>query len=146
MSVVMSFTKIALKNLFSKPVTTSYPFTEKTYPERTRGHVELDPEPCILCGMCSRVCPPGAIKVDRPNGEWSINGFDCIQCGYCTEKCPKKCLSIVPGYTEPGNEKSSISYKVEVPPPPAKPAAKPAAKPVEKAEATKDVAEKKDAE
>ncbi|MCR5797972.1 MAG: 4Fe-4S dicluster domain-containing protein [Eubacterium sp.] len=126
MSKIMSFTKIALKNLVSKPATTSYPFEPKEYPERTRGHVVLDDDPCILCGMCMRSCPPGAIKVDRAGGTWSINGYDCIQCGYCVEKCPKKCLSIVPGYTEPSSEKTIQTVKVEVPPPP-KPAAKPAA-------------------
>ena len=49
-----------------------------------------------------------------------------VMIGYCVEKCPKKCLSIVPGYTEPSSEKTIQTVKVEVPPPP-KPAAKPAA-------------------
>ena len=72
--------------------------------------------------MCMRSCPPGAIKVDRAGKTWSINRFDCIQCGYCAEKCPKKCLSITPGYQEPGPEK--FAYTVEVPYEPPKPAAK----------------------
>lgn len=121
---LMSFTKIALKNLFSKPATTAYPFEPKVYPERTRGHVEINENNCILCGMCMRSCPPGAITVDKANLKWSINRFDCIQCGYCVEKCPKKCLSIVPGYQEPGVEK--VACSVDVPEPP-KPAPKPAA-------------------
>lgn len=109
MSQFMGFTKTALRNLFSKPVTTSYPAVPREYPERTRGHVEINIEDCILCGLCMRSCPPGAIQVNRGTGAWTINRFDCIQCGYCVEKCPKKCLSIVPGYTMPEEKKSVTS-------------------------------------
>lgn len=133
MSQFLPFTKQVLKNLFSKPATTSYPFTPKEYPERTRGHVEINKDECILCGMCMRSCPPRAIQVDRGNLRWSINRFDCIQCGYCVEKCPKKCLSIVPGYTTPEAAKSVTVIDVPEPPKPApKPVApKPVAAPVQ---------------
>lgn len=126
MSKYMSFAKIALKNLFSKPVTTSYPVEPKTYPERTRGHVEISIDDCILCGLCMRSCPPGAIQVKRQESEWTINRFDCIQCGYCVEKCPKKCLSIVPGYTIPEPEKSVTVVTKPVVEEPAKAEGKPA--------------------
>ena len=122
---IMPFTKQVMKNLFSKPATTQYPFVPKEYPERTRGHVDINKDQCILCGMCMRSCPPGAITVDRPGKTWTINRFDCIQCGYCVEKCPKKCLSITPGYQEPGSVKQA--YSVDVPYEPPKPAPKPAA-------------------
>lgn len=115
MSKVMSFTGTVLKNLFSKPATTKYPAVPKEYPERTRGHVEIDIENCILCGMCMRSCPPRAIQVDRAGSKWSIERFDCIQCGYCVEKCPKKCLKIVPGYTEPQQKKSRFVVDKPVP-------------------------------
>jgi len=102
----MIFTRTMLKNLFSKPATTTYPFEPREYPERSRGHIEIDMDKCIFCGMCMRSCPPGAIKVDRKEQTWQIERFDCIQCGYCTEKCPKNCLFIVPGYPEPEPEKT----------------------------------------
>ncbi len=105
MAQFLSFTKTVMKNLFSKPATTAYPFVPREYPERTRGHVEVNIDECIMCGMCMRSCPPGAIEVKRAENTWSINRFDCIQCGYCVEKCPKKCLSIIPGYQEPGSAK-----------------------------------------
>lgn len=101
----LGFTKTVLKNLFTKPATTSYPAKPRVYPERTRGHVEINIDDCILCGMCMRSCPPGAIDVKRNGNTWTINRFDCIQCGYCVEKCPKKCLQIVPGYQEPDSKK-----------------------------------------
>lgn len=101
MGKIMNFTGTVLKNLFSKPVTINYPAEPMEYPERSRGHIEIDIDDCVLCGLCSRSCPSGALTVDRAAGKWSIDRFDCVQCGYCVEKCPKSCLSIVPGYQEP---------------------------------------------
>lgn len=110
----MRFAPTAIKNLFSKPVTTSYPEKPYDYPERTRGHVEIDFENCTLCSLCSRVCPPRAIEVDKRSGNWTINYFDCIQCGYCVEKCVKKCLKIVPGYTAPDTEMKVTTHHKDV--------------------------------
>lgn len=114
MGKFMNFTGTMLKNLFSKPVTIDYPAKPMEYPERSRGHIEINFDDCILCGLCRMNCPSGAIRVDKKTGTWAINRFDCIQCGYCTEKCPKKCLSIVPGYQEPMAEKSEEVHEREV--------------------------------
>ena len=80
---VMKFKNVVLKNLFSKPVTKNYPAEPAVYPERSRGHVEIDIDTCILCGICGMNCPARTIKVDRKASTWSIDRFDCIQCGYC---------------------------------------------------------------
>lgn len=127
---VFSFSKTVLKNLFSKPVTTAYPLKPREYPDRTRGHVQIDIDQCILCGLCSRKCPADAIKVDRAGGTWSIYRFGCIQCASCVESCPKKCLSMGQAYTDPGPEKHwEIHRKPVAPAAPAKAAepVKPAA-------------------
>lgn len=122
-----SFVKTELKNLFSKPATRLYPQQPRQYAERTRGHIENDMDVCILCGLCSKKCPTGAIAVDRTGKTWSINRFSCIQCGYCVESCPKKCLSMKQTYTQPDAEKKTDTFvKPEQPAPAAQPA-KPAA-------------------
>lgn len=115
MAKFMAFTGTVMKNLFSKPVTTSYPAEPAVYPERTRGHVENDIDKCVLCSLCAKSCPPGAIEVDRANNKWSINRYDCIQCGYCVEVCPKKSLSIIPGYQAPGPKKEMAVLDKPVP-------------------------------
>ena len=46
---IFPFAQTALQNLFRKPVTTAYPFAPAQYPERMRGHVEIDIENCISC-------------------------------------------------------------------------------------------------
>lgn len=111
---LMDFTGFALKNLFSKPATSNYPFEPATYPERSRGHIEIEIDDCIMCGMCMRKCPSSAIKVDRAKKEWSIERMGCVQCENCVAACPKKCLSIKPGYTAPSAEKTVDVYSQPV--------------------------------
>ncbi|MGN0457666.1 MAG: 4Fe-4S dicluster domain-containing protein [Eubacterium sp.] len=106
----MDFTSMALKNLFSKPATKNYPEEPAVYPERSRGHIEIDIDDCIMCGMCMRKCPSGAITVDRATKTWSIERMGCVQCENCVTGCPKNCLHIKPGYTEPSTEKTVDSY------------------------------------
>ncbi|MCR5202916.1 MAG: 4Fe-4S binding protein [Lachnospiraceae bacterium] len=133
---IMEFAKTALKNMFKEPATLNYPAEPREYPERTRGHIVIDINECIFCGMCMRNCPPRAITVDRAKGTWTLNRFDCIQCNYCSTVCPKKCLKIVPGYTEPAEEKAEFVVNRPggpLPTPKPKAAPKAAAKPAAKA-------------
>ena len=55
------FAHTALQNLFRKPVTTRYPFAPAQYPERMRGHEEIDLDACIRSGLFGRSCPRGAM-------------------------------------------------------------------------------------
>lgn len=119
---LMDFTGFALKNLFSKPATSNYPFEPAKYPERSRGHIEIDIDNCIMCGMCQRKCPSNAITVDKATRTWSIERMGCVQCENCVAGCPKKCLSINPGYTEPSAEKTVDSFSQPIPEKPATPA------------------------
>lgn len=120
---VFVYAKTALKNLFTKPATVAYPEKPAEFPERMRGHIEINAADCIGCGLCMRSCPPGAIRVDRAANTWSISRFDCVQCGSCVNMCPKKCLSIVSGYTEPGAEKRTDMVEIPEKKIPVKPAA-----------------------
>ncbi len=110
MAKLANFTPTILKNLFSKPATTTYPFEPFKYPEGTRGHIENDIDNCIFCGMCTRNCPTRCLTIDKEAHTWTINRFDCLACEYCTVVCPKKCLHTVEGYQEPMPEKSSVTY------------------------------------
>lgn len=83
---------------------------EKTYPERTRGQIEIDINTCIFCGICSKKCPTGAITVERSEKKWEIERFACIQCGACTESCPKKCLFMAQHYPSPDSEKKFDTF------------------------------------
>ena len=90
--------KMTFGSLFKKPETVLYPIQVKEQPPGLKGHIALEVEDCILCGMCDRSCPTSCITVDKKASTWSINRYSCIQCGYCVTVCPKKCLVMEPGY------------------------------------------------
>jgi len=89
---MLSFSKILLKSLFRKPATVAYPKAPLIPVQALRGHMLVDIEECIFCGMCQRKCPTGAIIVSKTDRSWTIARFQCIQCNCCAEVCPKKCL------------------------------------------------------
>ena len=103
-----SFTlsNVALKNLFSKPATKMYPVLVPEYFDTTRGHISIDIEKCILCSICAKACPTDAIKVEKADSKWSIDGFLCVRCCNCVAKCPKGCLANEKAYLGPTTEKS----------------------------------------
>lgn len=56
-----------------------------------KGALKYADHYCILCGICQKNCPTGAITID----EYIKVDFDkCIGCGTCAEKCPKKVVRI----------------------------------------------------
>ena len=50
--------------------------------------IKSDPEKCISCGKCRRVCPMD-VDVTDPSRKRK-NGTDCILCMECVKTCPKK--------------------------------------------------------
>lgn len=86
-------------SLFKKPETLLYPFETKPAPAGLKGHIALDADRCILCGICAKTCPADAIVVEKKERTWSIDPFRCVQCGSCVRACPKTCLVMDPSYT-----------------------------------------------
>jgi len=63
--------------------------------------VQIDERLCILCGLCMRNCPRGAITVKRKvdlkklrKGSISVKE-GCIDCRLCTDVCPTNAVRIV---------------------------------------------------
>jgi ferredoxin len=53
----------------------------------------LDDEKCVVCGLCSAVCKPGAFTMD---GEANLV-FDknkCVYCEACVIACPRRAITL----------------------------------------------------
>lgn len=58
---------------------------------------EIEPEKCVGCGKCKKICPVNAIEtVDAEDGsgrkKCRISPERCIGCGVCIKHCPTKAL------------------------------------------------------
>lgn len=67
--------------------------------ERHRGIHFLEPSKCIMCLMCSKVCPVQCIVIegvrlgkDQLLSRFTIDYSKCLFCGLCTEPCPSDCI------------------------------------------------------
>ncbi|MDO5541160.1 MAG: 4Fe-4S dicluster domain-containing protein [Eubacteriales bacterium] len=54
--------------------------------------VTVEPDKCISCNRCKKVCPMNVDMTD--NSRKRRNGTECILCMECIEKCPKKALKL----------------------------------------------------
>ena len=113
--------KVLMRSLFGTPATLMYPVKPAKVTEATRGHMTINIDNCIFCGICGKKCPTNAITVDREAGTWSIARMQCIQCNACAVACKKDALHMDPVYTAPNTVK--VVDLVQGVPPKAKKAA-----------------------
>lgn len=116
--------QLITRNLLNKKQTRLFPAAaERPAFERSRGRIVLNPDTCILCGICSRRCPADAIVVDRKEGKWELDALRCIICGECATACPKKSITMSNDRRHAAEDKEIVIHKVEIPVPASKPAA-----------------------
>ena len=63
--------------------------------------VAIDPATCVLCGLCTGVCPPNAMEL-TPDA--LLVHANCTDCGWCVPYCPVGAISggrPVPGRLRP---------------------------------------------
>ena len=106
---------MTLGSIFKKPETVLYPFEKKEMPKGLKGHIVIDENSCILCGICQKTCSAGAITIDKASRQWVINPFQCVQCSACVYACPKDCLSMDPTYTPVAGKMYTLSFDVPDP-------------------------------
>lgn len=59
----------------------------KRFLKMALGSPKIDSDKCVICGLCSRVCPAHAIE-PRESEIPLVRAGDCINCYCCNELCP----------------------------------------------------------
>ena len=110
----LPFLKEAVSNLFSKPSTVEFPKVSSEAKPNYRGRIAYDPEKCVNCGMCIKVCSPAAITrttEDVEGGEKITYEFDltsCTFCGMCQDFCNEKAIQLTTDYHMVSTDKKEL--------------------------------------
>ena len=101
------------KHLFKRAVTVQYPEKQRDLNKRFRGKLEV--KGCIGCGVCQKVCPSGAIKIEKDSsGKVSSYVFDmnkCIFCGNCKYYCPISVIKMTKEFELATENKKELKLK-----------------------------------
>jgi ferredoxin len=63
--------------------------------DRVTGDIAIDPDRCVDCGICSSVCPSGALRFDQPSQRLQFAAQRCLVCEQCIPSCPLEAISLV---------------------------------------------------
>lgn len=68
-----------------------------------QGEIRIDRERCVDCGICTSVCPSGALNSRAPLWSLHFDAARCLVCEQCIPSCPLEAISLVldPGGLRP---------------------------------------------
>jgi len=69
--------------------------------DRAPGQLRIDAVRCVDCGLCSSVCPSGALQFCAPNWQLVFHDDRCLVCEQCIPSCPFDAISL--GLDQPGS-------------------------------------------
>ena len=61
---------------------------------RASGQIRIDPGRCVDCGICSSVCPSGALQCVAPGWRLQFDAQRCLVCEQCIPSCPFEAISL----------------------------------------------------
>ena len=62
---------------------------------RAPGEIRIDPQRCVDCGICSSVCPSGALHFDCSTQQLRFEVARCLVCEQCIPSCPLEAIALV---------------------------------------------------
>lgn len=62
--------------------------------ERLAASIRRDDEKCFQCGVCTGVCPVGALSLHRPDMAVLFDPEKCTGCSLCVPICPVRAMEI----------------------------------------------------
>jgi ferredoxin len=54
--------------------------------------VRKDEDLCVHCGVCTALCRPRALEIDRKTWRVRLDSEKCVACGLCVKLCPVKAM------------------------------------------------------
>jgi ferredoxin len=63
--------------------------------DRALGEIRIDRQRCIDCGLCTSVCPSGALSSGQPDWRLSFDAQRCLVCEQCIPSCPLEAIDLV---------------------------------------------------
>ena len=62
--------------------------------DRAPGQLRINAARCVDCGLCSSVCPSGALQFSAPNWQLVFHADRCLVCEQCIPSCPFDAISL----------------------------------------------------
>ena len=59
------------------------------------GEIRIDADLCVDCGLCSSVCPSGALGFDAATQLLQFDAGRCLVCEQCIPSCPLEAITLV---------------------------------------------------
>lgn len=56
--------------------------------------ISRDEDSCIDCGLCTAICPSGALYLDHGSRRICFDTEKCTACGMCTRVCPVNAMNV----------------------------------------------------
>ncbi len=56
--------------------------------------INRDEEKCVHCGVCTSVCAPDALYIDRKTMKVNFDYKKCVGCELCVKVCPVKAMNV----------------------------------------------------
>ncbi|NDC34474.1 MAG: ferredoxin [Synechococcaceae bacterium WB9_2_112] len=62
--------------------------------DRAPGQIRVDPDRCVDCGICTSLCPSGALSCEAPTWQLRFDAQRCLVCEQCIPSCPFEAISL----------------------------------------------------
>lgn len=62
--------------------------------ETLAASIKRDDEKCIQCGICTGICPTGALYIHRPDMAVLFDPEKCSGCSLCVASCPVRAMEV----------------------------------------------------
>jgi len=56
--------------------------------------LSLDEDRCVVCGLCTAVCKPGALSLNEGDYALVFDKDTCVYCEACVVACPRRAITL----------------------------------------------------